>query len=199
MSITGKLLFIASSPHIGCLVHSIRDNQLLIQVEGSFNNSSMFFLSMQRTFIQSMYLTSMSKPMISYTQWDSRVKLSQLVIHSISSRTLCSPKPITQPRPKRLLELVTINHMWRHHIICIVELPILDQDPSTIYRVMQFQFIWDLILITLEPIMPWHMSWFWVLKWGGMSGLNKRLWWILNISNTFKPTFGLKNPQKNSI
>ena len=136
MSITGKLLFIASSPHIGCLVHSIRDNQLLIQVEGSFNNSSMFFLSMQRTFIQSMYLTSMSKPMISYTQWDSRVELSQLVIHSISSRTLCSPKPITQPRPKRLLELVTINHMWRHHIICIVELPILDQDPSTIYRVM---------------------------------------------------------------
>jgi hypothetical protein len=44
----------------------------------------------------------------------------------------------------------------------------------------------------MDPIVPWHMSWFWVLKWGGMSGQNEWLMRSVDIDNMFKQTSGLK-------
>ena len=71
--------------------------------------------------------------------------------------------------------------------------------PSTIYSVPKFwsswdsfRLGWDSISIKLEPVVSWHISWFWVLKWGGMSCLNEQLWQTLDIDNMFEPTFGFK-------
>ena len=58
-----------------------------------------------------------------------------------------------------------------------------------------FHHGWDWISIMLEPIVSWHISWFWVLKWRGLSSYNERLWYILDTRNMFRPILGLKNSQ----
>ena len=63
----------------------------------------------------------------------------------------------------------------------IVEAPIPDHDPisnlkgtTILIRLgLNFQSCSDLILIRMDPIVPWHMSLLWVLKWGRMSGYGR--------------------------
>ena len=63
------------------------------------------------------------------------------------------------------------------------EAPILDYDPIgnlqgtaiSIRLGLNFRSDWDCIPIGSKPVVSWHMSWFWVLKWGEMSGYG-RLW-----------------------
>ena len=49
--------------------------------------------------------------------------------------------------------------------------------------------------IKLGPIVSWHMSWYWVLKWWGINGINERLWQTLTIGNMIGSTFDFKNSQ----
>jgi hypothetical protein len=63
-----------------------------------------------------------------------------------------------------------------------------------IYRLNEFSLSIDWILIWPEPTVPWHMSWFLALKWGGMSSQGKRLWQTLDIGN-IRANFWLENWQ----
>ena len=71
-----------------------------------------------------------------------------------------------------------VTMMWHEPnftpILCYYKHLLLMRTLSTIYMVPQFWSFWDWVTIGLESIMPWQMSWFWVLKCrGGMSGYGK--------------------------
>jgi hypothetical protein len=78
-------------------------------------------------------------------------------------------------------KLSSVNHSRGTYIFPI-------STPSAIYTVLGVWAGWDWISIRSEPIVPWHMSCVWVLKWGGMSGYD-----IEDIDNMFGPTFDFKN------
>jgi hypothetical protein len=54
----------------------------------------------------------------------------------------------------------------------IVEAPIPDEDSmgNRFIRVSRFRSWWDWITIGSEPVVSWHVFYFWVLMWGGVSG-----------------------------
>ena len=47
----------------------------------------------------------------------------------------------------------------------------------------------------IEPIVSWHVSRSWVLKWGGVSSYNERLRHTIDSSSMFGPTFGFQDSQ----